>query len=317
MKALVIEDTVTSATLICQMLGKMGLDTVRARDGRSGIEAFERERPDLVLLDVIMPDLDGFQVARRLRAIERGVDWTPIIFLSARASDDDLAQGIDAGGDDYLVKPVSEKVLGAKVAAMRRIVRMREVLLRTTHKLDEANRELARRNAIDGLTGIANRGRFDEVLDHEWRRASRSGLPISLLFIDVDEFKAFNDGHGHLPGDECLKDLAGLLEQSLRRPSDLVARYGGEEFAAIMPDTDRHGAFEVAERLREAVSGLRLPHACSEVASHVTMSLGVATLVPTPGQQPDHLVAAADAALYAAKHAGRNRAIDAHARAGP
>ncbi|AUN94839.1 diguanylate cyclase [Pseudazoarcus pumilus] len=313
MKALVIEDTVTSATLICQMLGKMGLDTVRARDGRSGIEAFERERPDLVLLDVIMPDLDGFQVARRLRAIEQGVDWTPIIFLSARASDDDLAQGIDAGGDDYLVKPVSEKVLGAKVAAMRRIVRMREVLLRTTRKLDEANRELARRNAIDGLTGIANRGRFDEVLDHEWRRASRSGLPISLLFIDVDEFKAFNDGHGHLPGDECLKDLAGLLEQSLRRPSDLVARYGGEEFAVILPETAGEGAASVADSVMRAVREAAIPHGFSSVSPFLTISIGIATAVPERGDErgSEILLTLADEALYKAKRAGRNRVVQA------
>src|SRR5690606_5374465 len=121
-------------------------------------------------------------------------------------------------------------------------------------KLDDANRELERLNAIDGLTGVANRRRFDEVLQHEWRRAARGTHPLSLLLIDVDEFKLFNDGNGHLSGDECLKDLARLLEASLKRPSDLVARYGGEEFAVILPETDSEGARQVAQAL---VAGVR------------------------------------------------------------
>ncbi|HRP98278.1 MAG TPA: diguanylate cyclase [Rhodocyclaceae bacterium] len=189
--------------------------------------------------------------------------------------------------------------------------------LRDMTELKQAHLALQNLASRDGLTGIANRRTFDIQLQREWLRAQRDGAPLSLILADIDYFKRYNDYYGHQQGDACLRQVADALAGAIYRPADLVARYGGEEFAAIMPDTDRHGAFEVAERLREAVSGLRLPHACSEVASHVTMSLGVATLVPTPGQQPDHLVAAADAALYAAKHAGRNRAIDAHARAGP
>lgn len=313
MKALVIEDTVTSATLICQMLGKMGLKAVHARNGVSGIEAFTREQPDLILLDVIMPDLDGFEVARRIRTIEKGVDWTPIIFLSARASDEDLAHGIEAGGDDYLVKPVSEIVLRAKVDAMRRIVRMRETLVQTTEQLDAANRELARLNAIDGLTGIANRRRFDETLRQEWRRAARSAKPLSLLLIDVDEFKQFNDGHGHLPGDECLKDLARLLENSLRRPPDLLARYGGEEFAVVLPETDPDGAVAVARTLLDEVHKAAIPHGHSSVSPFLTISIGAASAVPERGDEEgfEVLITLADEALYKAKRAGRDRVIQA------
>jgi len=311
MKVLVVEDTVTSATLICQMLAKMGLETVRARNGGEGLEAFRRERPDLVLLDVIMPDMDGYEVARRIRESERGVDWTPIIFLSARANDEDLANGIAAGGDDYLIKPVSEIVLRAKIDAMRRIVAMRSELVQLTHRLDEANRELERLNAIDGLTGVANRRRFDEMLRHEWRRAARSAQPLSLLFIDVDAFKQFNDGYGHVAGDECLRDLARLLSSTLRRSPDLVARYGGEEFAVILPETDAAGAAAVADGLVAAVREAAIPHEFSEVAPILTISVGVATARPQPGHDADceMLVEAADEALYKAKGAGRNRVV--------
>lgn len=313
MKVLIVEDTVTSATLIRQMLGKMGLSAVHARDGRSGIEAFAREKPDLVLLDVIMPDLDGFEVAQQIRRMEQGGEWTPIIFLSARASDEDLARGIEAGGDDYLVKPVSETVLRAKVGAMQRIVKMRDTLVQVTQQLDAANRELARLSSIDGLTGIANRRRFDEALRHEWRRAARSALPMSMLLLDADEFKAFNDGYGHLAGDECLRDLARLLESSLRRPSDLVARYGGEEFAIILPETAAAGALAVAEAVMAALREAAIPHGHSSVSPFLTVSIGVATALPERGDEHGYelLITLADEALYKAKRGGRNRIVQA------
>lgn len=311
MKVLVVEDTVTSATLICQMLGKMGLSTVHARNGEEGLKSFAREKPDLVLLDVIMPDLDGFDVARRIRQQEQGVEWTPIIFLSARASDEDLARGIAAGGDDYLIKPVSEVVLRAKVDAMRRISTMRATLVQLTQKLDHANRELERLNAIDGLTGVANRRRFDETLRHEWLRAARGAHPLSLLLIDVDEFKQFNDGNGHLAGDECLRDLARLLEASLKRPSDLVARYGGEEFGVILPETDAAGASAVANVLVAAVREAAILHGHSSVSGFLTISIGIATAVPERGDEGgfEVLITLADEALYKAKRGGRDRVV--------
>ncbi len=313
MKALVIDDTVTSATLVCHLLGKMGLEPIHARDGAAGIEAFQRERPDLILLDIIMPGMDGFEVARRIRQLEQDGEWTPIIFLSARTSDEDLERGIAVGGDDYLTKPVSEVVLKAKVRAMQRIAQMRYSLVVLTRKLDEANRELKRLSAADGLTGIANRRCFDETLAREWRRAARTGTPISLLVIDVDHFKQFNDGYGHQVGDECLKAVARALEGQLRRPSDLVARYGGEEFAAILPETGSEGAANVAEAMRAAVAALGITHRFSATAPTVTISVGVASMSPSRADEVGHLalLQAADRALYEAKRSGRNRAITA------
>lgn len=309
MKVLVIEDTVTSATLVCHQLTKMGLVALHARDGESGIAMFKQERPDLILLDIIMPGMDGFEVARCIRELESESDWTPIIFLTARTSDDDLQRGIDVGGDDYLAKPVSEVVLKAKVRAMQRIAQMRYSLLVLTRKLDDANRELTRLSAVDGLTGIANRRRFDESLLREWRRAARGGLPLALLLVDVDSFKQFNDGYGHQVGDECLKAVARTLEQKLRRPTDLVARYGGEEFAAILPETSESGALAVAEAMRAGVEGLSITHRFSSAAPVVSISIGVATLIPPRGDDNGFiaLLKAADEALYQAKAIGRNR----------
>ncbi|MFN3984232.1 MAG: diguanylate cyclase domain-containing protein [Rhodocyclaceae bacterium] len=309
MKALVIEDTVTSATLVCHLLEKMGLRTFHARDGESGVEAFKSERPDLILLDIIMPGMDGFEVARRIRQLERDGEWTPIIFLSAKASEADLERGIEVGGDDYLVKPVSEVVLKAKVRAMQRIAQMRYSLLLLTRKLNDANRELSRLSSVDGLTGVANRRVFDETLAREWRRAARRQAPVSLLLADVDHFKQFNDHYGHQAGDECLKSVARALERALRRPSDLVARYGGEEFAMVLPDTDALGAERVAVAIVDAVGDLAIPHRGSSTSDHVTVSVGVATIAPAPGDDGGwaRLLQQADGCLYQAKSEGRNR----------
>ena len=161
--------------------------------------------------------------------------------------------------------------------------------------------------AKDGLTGLANRRAFDQTMQSEWLRAQRSGKPLSLLFVDVDHFKLFNDKHGHQSGDECLREVAAIVGAQALRPVDLAARYGGEEFAVILPETDRDGACEVAERIRHAVMGLKIAHGAPRAGVHVTLSVGVATQVPTLDVAPDSLLGQADQALYAAKRLGRNR----------
>lgn len=171
----------------------------------------------------------------------------------------------------------------------------------------EAQLALQRLATKDGLTGVANRRCFDETLHLEWRRAQREAHVMSLIMVDVDYFKRYNDTYGHQRGDECLKVVAGTMVAELFRPADLVARYGGEEFAVILPNTATGGAGLVAERIRGAVARLQIPHGGSEIADHVTVSLGVATLLPEQGNSPELLVASADGALYRAKHDGRNR----------
>lgn len=310
MKALVVEDTATSMALVCHLLEQLGIASLQARNGADGLAVYKLERPDLILLDIVLPGIDGYEVARRIRALEQPGEWTPIIFLSAMTKDEDLARGIEAGGDDYLFKPVSEAVFGAKLRAMQRIVQMRYSLLVLTRKLDAANRELTRLSAVDGLTGIANRRQFDEALSREWRRCLRAREPLALLMCDVDSFKRYNDRYGHPAGDECLKRVAAALHGKLRRPADLAARYGGEEFAAILPDTGVEGACLVAESMRAAVESLGLPHEAS-TAAVVTISVGVAALIPQQMESMKEIVDAADAALYAAKRRGRNCVVPA------
>ena len=307
MKALIVEDTMTTLTVVSHLLESMGIMPVTARNGAEGLALFEKEQPDLILLDIILPGIDGYEVARRIRAMEKQGEWTPIIFLTGLTKDEELEQGIAAGGDDYLLKPVSGVVLGAKVRAMQRIVQMRHSLLVLARKLDLANKELTRLSAVDGLTGIANRRQFDEALAREWRRCMRAQEPLSLLMCDVDYFKQFNDSYGHQAGDDCLRTIAELLRVKLRRPADIVARYGGEEFAAVLPDTGVVGAEQVAEGMRSAVESLGIPHADSTAARVVTVSIGVATLVPQLAEGVPAMITAADWALYEAKRLGRNR----------
>jgi diguanylate cyclase (GGDEF)-like protein len=313
MKVLLIEDTVTSATVVCSWLTKMELTALHADTGEAGLETFKRERPDLVLLDIIMPGMDGFEVARHIREFEKSEfeknNWTPIIFLTARTDEQDLQRAIDAGGDDYLIKPVSEIVLKAKISAMRRMAGMRDSLRNLTYRLEKTNHELQRLSAIDSLTGIANRRRFDEAMLCEWRRCSRSGKPLSLLMLDVDLFKLFNDHYGHQMGDECLKIVAHTLAETTQRPNDMVARYGGEEFATVLPETNAEGALAVGEAMRADIEGLRIDHAWSSVSQVVTISVGAACVIPPRDGEAGiyALIKAADDALYRAKEAGRNR----------
>jgi diguanylate cyclase (GGDEF)-like protein len=310
MKVLLIEDTLTLLLLTSEFIAQEGHEVVTARNGEEGIQQFLTAAPDLILLDVQMPKMDGYEVARRIRALS-AEDWIPIIFLSGMVKDDDIVKGIEAGGDDYLTKPVRQTVLGAKLKAMQRIADMRGRLVQASLDLAKANRELELLSHRDGLTGIANRRHFDEVLRREWRRCARERMPLSLLLLDIDCFKQYNDNYGHLKGDQCLQQVAQALQGSLTRAADLGARYGGEEFAAILSGTDAAGILHVAEVARKAVESLAIAHAHSPASTFVTASVGCATLVPSVDQSHDTLISLADAALYRAKCAGRNRVMAA------
>jgi diguanylate cyclase (GGDEF)-like protein len=306
MKTLVIEDSKASLKLLCNHLQKMGISPIPSGTGAKGIDLFLKERPDLVLLDIIMPDIDGYEVARQIRQLEPPGDWTPIIFLSSLKGDADIDKGISAGGDDYLLKPISEIVLSAKIRAMQRIIQMRQSLLVLTRKLDAANQELTRLTSLDGLTGIANRRHFDEVIAREWRRAMRQGNELSILMCDIDHFKLFNDTYGHQEGDECLRQVAQTLAGAMDRGGDLLARYGGEEFVVVLPCTSLSGASYVAAQMRKAINRLAIPHSESPFG-HVSASFGIASAVAMPETDPQDIVGAADRALYKAKNSGRNR----------
>ncbi|MBS1139081.1 MAG: response regulator receiver modulated diguanylate cyclase [Proteobacteria bacterium] len=312
MKILVVEDSRSSLAILTKYVEHFGATAIPADNGEMAIELFSRNRPDLVLLDIVLPDIDGFVVAQRIRAMEKPGDWAPIIFLSSLGDDADIEKGIAAGADDYLHKPVSEIVLGAKIRAMQRIVLMRASLIAVTRKLDAANQELIRIASSDGLTGVANRRYFDEALSIEWRRARRHSNSISLLMCDVDYFKLYNDTYGHQAGDECLRKIAAALSRHTERPSDTVARYGGEEFAVILPETSIGGALMVAEKIRHAIQELNITHASSPTRQ-VALSIGIAAAAPGFDNPPDDLILAADKALYRAKKEGRDRVCRADA----
>jgi diguanylate cyclase (GGDEF)-like protein len=308
MKILLVDDSPTIRAATGQMLEKMGHTVTTADDGQQALAAYERERPDLVLMDVTMPVMDGYAAAQQIRT-RYPEDWVPIIFLSGGAEEQHLERGIRAGGDDYLIKPASYVVLHAKIHAMQRIDDMRRRLLKVSSELSAANRTLERMSRQDGLTELANRRYFDAYLAEEMARARRSRQELCLALCDVDFFKAYNDRYGHQAGDECLKQVARALQAACRRPADLPARYGGEEFALVLPETGLAGAAKVAEAVRQSVTELRVPHETSQVAPHVTLSIGVAGLVCGMEIEPERLIAAADQALYQAKKLGRNRVV--------
>jgi diguanylate cyclase (GGDEF)-like protein len=308
MKILLVDDSRSARQLTAAYLADMGHPAVEAADGNAALALYQQDRPDLVLLDVEMPVMDGYTLAKEIRQLDRD-HWVPIIFLSGRVADEDIERGIDAGGDDYITKPVSPIVLRAKLNAMRRITDMRKRLLQMSEELQDANRALVKLSSLDGLTNILNRRSFDAALEVEWHRGLRSGKPLALILGDVDYFKRYNDTYGHDGGDNCLRAVAGALSKAARRASDLVARYGGEEFVVLMTDTSEQAAMQVAERVLDAVRNLQIPHRESKTADHVTMSLGVSVCVPTPAMVPQDLIRAADAALYQSKAEGRNRAM--------
>ncbi len=269
-------------------------------------------QPTVILQDLVMPGADGFQLIAGYRADERLAD-VPVVVLSTKEEAKLKAHGFAVGANDYLVKLPDRLELLARIRHHSRgyiSLLQRDAALRSLRasqdELARANLELQKLAALDGLTGIANRRRFDEAIAVEWQRARRQHAPLALLLCDVDRFKNYNDSLGHPAGDLCLKKAASALTSQLKRPADLAARYGGEEFAILLPDTDLAGALKLAEDCRRHLEQLALPHP-DGVGNVVTMSVGVASTSPAAGGSIEELVAAADAALYDAKRAGRNR----------
>lgn len=306
LKVLVIDDQKTVRAALEKMLTKAGHTIVMAVNAEDGLRAFREHRPDVVLLDVEMAGIDGYETARRLRMAEPE-GWTPIIFLSGHGSDENLWRGIEAGGDDYLIKPVSPLVLGAKLRAMQRLVAMRQRLVAMSHDLQVANEKLQRLAEIDELTGLHNRRGLEARLQQEVAAARREQSPLTVLLVDVDHFKIYNDKLGHLHGDVCLREVAKALRDSCHRPRDSAARYGGEEFALILPNTPRSGAMMFARVLQSLLEGRQLEHPGSPVHRFVTLSGGITTCIPDDNTTAADLLLRADEALYAAKEQGRNR----------
>jgi diguanylate cyclase (GGDEF)-like protein len=304
---LVVDDDSALRANLASMLDHAGHRVLEAHNASWALDLFSRHRPDLVLLDVVMPDLDGYWLARKLRERETGGQWTPILFLSGRDDDEDLVRGIESGGDDYLVKPISSRVLAAKLRAMERLLVMQERLLDLSSRLRETNQQLQHMSEHDTLTGLLNRRGFDARFAAALADARRKQSPLTLVLCDLDHFKSYNDSAGHAAGDQCLRDVAGVMLQMCRRPADAVVRYGGEEFALILPDTPKSGAMTFARAMQRVFEQAALPHPASPVAPHVTLSGGITTCIPDDATTLEGMLTRADGALYVAKSKGRNR----------
>ena len=294
-RVLIVDDERLNINVLVDLLGD-DYDTMVAKNG---VQALKRvrssSRPDIVLLDIMMPDRDGYEVCRQLKA-DPGTRDIPVVFISALSHVGDEEKGLELGAVDYISKPISPALVKLRVRNHLRLKRQSDIL-----------RNLA---AFDGLTGIPNRRRFDEYLAEQWRQSMVNRTPLSLIMMDIDFFKRYNDRYGHVAGDDCLRQIAKALSDVIARDADLLARYGGEELVCLLPETDAAGAAIIAEQLRQAVLTLGIAHDQSPVASQVTISLGAATMVPDTSASPSDLVELADAHLYMAKERGRNRLQD-------
>ncbi|MGQ9660177.1 MAG: diguanylate cyclase domain-containing protein [Thermochromatium sp.] len=292
-KVLIVDDQPVNIHALAALL-KKDYRILTATRGEKALELAAKDpAPDLILLDVMMPGMDGYEVCARLKNDE-ATKTIPIIFITALGEEQDEEYGLNLGAADYISKPFSPAIVRARV-------RNQINLKLRTDQLEQVAMQ-------DGLTGIPNRRYLDQRLKEEWGRLTRNDQALSLLMIDIDQFKPYNDHYGHGAGDECLRQVAQALYQVPQRPMDLVARYGGEEFAVVLPETDEAGAETLARRLLEAVQALGIEHAYSDVAPYVTVSIGVAThSLHHPKRDAEALKQSADRALYQAKSQGRNR----------
>ncbi|MGM0675967.1 MAG: diguanylate cyclase [Pseudomonadota bacterium] len=291
-RVLVVDDNRMNLQLLHNILSQRYQVSV-AINGEQALKRAETLRPGLILLDIKMEGMDGYEVCRRLGEQET-TRHIPVIFVTAKDQQEDERKGLELGAVDYITKPFHPAIVEVRVRNHLELKRQRDTL--------------ARLSRIDGLTGIANRRQFDDVLMEEWNHASRTGGCIGLILLDIDHFKPFNDHYGHVAGDDALKVVARVLSDTLPRTTDLVARYGGEEFVCVLPGTDLAGVLTVARRIQEAVVERGLPHAASSTHANLTVSLGVASAQPKPEERdPEKLISLADEALYKAKASGRNQ----------
>ena len=295
-KILLIDDSRLIAHVAKTILTKRGHEVILAQDGLAGLEAAKSQQPDIILLDLIMPVMDGYEVCKALKQ-EDSTEEIPVIMLTSKAEPADKVKGLEMGALDYVTKPFDE---GELVARVNIHVRLKELY----EAVQDKNRQLQELANRDGLTGLYNHRYFHEQLSKDFLRARRYHESLSCILFDIDHFKKFNDTYGHQTGDVVLSALGRVIEDSIR-DSDFAARYGGEEFAVILYHTDPPAAVDVAERLRQMVEGREIQD--KDEVLHVTISIGVATFPHEEIRDSKTLIECADKALYKAKENGRNR----------
>lgn len=313
---LIVDDRLENLFVLESLLENLSCNIIRATSGNEALSLMLDYEFALVLLDVQMPGMDGFETAELMRSNNK-TKYIPIIFVTAISKEQKcIFKGYEVGAVDYLFKPIETVILQSKVKVFIELYNQKKLLeeqskllelkLQELMELRSDNHKLEKLTIRDGLTNISNRRHFDQYIDTSWKSSIRSGKPLSLIMADIDYFKAYNDNYGHLAGDECLTEVARAIEASVKRPLDLAARYGGEEFAVILPETDREGAIIVAENIQKNILELALIHQYSKVSSYITLSIGIGTIMPGEQNSVYDLIDIADKALYEAKSKGRN-----------
>ncbi len=303
---LVVDDDMFMRKILVRYLEKDNYRVVEAADGMEALKVYSKHLPDMILLDAMMPIMDGFECCARLQTLPYG-DHIPVLIITALDDRESVDHAYDVGASDYVTKPIHWAVLRQRVRRLLEQANLRQQLEAANRQLEVLVQELHRLVSIDGLTQVSSRRCLDEYIEQECKRSLREQQPISLILCDIDFFKNYNDNYGHQAGDECLKKVAQTISQATNRSADMVARYGGEEFAIVLPNTDAKGGLNVAARANQLVQSLNIPHDYSGVAPHVTISCGAATLAPTTEAiKAIDLIKSADLALYNAKANGRN-----------
>lgn len=302
-----MEDDPIQASATKSILMKVGYEILWAEDGINAIKLVKSEKPDIILLDVILPGMDGYEVCRWLKLDEtsKGI---PVIMLTVKKDLSDKISGLQIGADDYLPKPYNELELNARIYASLRTKALQDELKVKNRQLEDLLDRVNYMAITDALTGLYNRRRFRDVLASEFERARRYGTPFSLVMLDIDHFKKINDTFGHDVGDAVLREVSDVLLKSIRE-IDTASRYGGEEFMIILPSTDKAHALVVAERMRQQIEN----HEFSEVGPTITVSIGISGMPDAGIENEDRLIRCSDFAMYRAKQLGRNRTIIAGA----
>ena len=317
---LLVDDSTDNLRLLSTMLQAQGYRVKKSISGEFALQSLEVIEPDLILLDVNMPGMNGYEVCETLKR-QKKYQAIPIIFISAADEILNKVKAFQLGAIDYITKPFQLEEVLIRVENQLNQKRLYQQLqqhnallkteiderLRIEKALTEANQKLKLLASLDGLTGIANRRRFDEYIAAEWQRCLRGSFLLSLILIDVDFFHCYNEAYGHLMGDDCLKKVATILTNVSQRATDLPARYGGEEFVIVLPHTSQMGARTIAEEIQKAIAEQRIPHRKSSVSKYLTISIGVATTIPDHESGMPDFINLADQALFKAKKLGRDR----------
>jgi diguanylate cyclase (GGDEF)-like protein len=298
---LIVDDDQSARLHLRQRFEGIRYRVAEASNGEDCLRAVTRLQPALILLDALLPGMDGFECCAQLQDLI-GSTHTPILIVTALDDEDSVNRAFAVGATDYVTKPIHWPILRQRVHRLLQQSRL-------NRQLEGHNQQLTRLVSLDSLTQIANRRHFDTHLERMWRQMLREQSWLSVALCDVDCFKRYNDTYGHLAGDRCLQQVAAALNGLSRRPLDLVARYGGEEFGIILPATPLPGALHLAQQMRSGIKALKIEHRNSDIHGYVTVSFGVASVLPSLGLSTRQLLEVADKALYQAKQEGRDRVV--------